>query len=1053
MTKGETGDFGASYMDFEMAQQFSQLSSPSKEDSRSLEDRLGSSVVRSSDMDRNRARRRTINEQLALTVAEDCDYNEFQRGGTFASSDAFLPDQQVDPVPVPVLVPGEGTGENARTVEQKIVLYYKGTVLRSSEIKAMKKIQRGQHGMWSPEWAFPGQGTGSKDVMHRDALAVVPSWICHGLNGCLRGDCCAQLHSSDVLAMRQHFQNRIALTRLTHGGKGASLADLVRDDLARLYNRTNEQWGYISWALTDYASAMLCATSYGIAAGLPSSTYYKNVYLPILQSSDDDFAAVRFQERVPRTIAQLDERRSLDYSMLAAYVRSLLYSHESQPAPGATKAQGVTILSRRSWTAKWSNANKHFKEAQHGYMPGSQSMLKRVWKRETRLKEHKLKTHSKCNICASGHSTLARITGDNSEPTVLLRQNIMQTLAQHEEIHLGMRRVLDDAGHNAIVTNRQQWTIIVDAATQKNFELPKFKGRRPKMFGKVPVWGFKLMCIYCYGYGFVPYLVHDSQKGGPNLLWTVIWETVCDMRQHYGYYAEQLHIQLDNTKSENKTYVLISMAAWLVKTGRFKRVRVFFLLVGHTHVIIDQIFGALTTGTKGKELFLPEHLIENIEVTCGQNPNWMAKPVRWLKTLFDYTSWCDSMDCSSLLRLFDGNLSDEDGTYSGMYDYVLFEQGQHVLLQYRESHTHSYWPKDAPGAETIRALPVAPPILQDPKGKKEWAVQNNAKLEDTIVMAVGFSEDITTKAGRNLVVQQFVQHIEDIKPLASLLPKDHQLVFRHFQSPAFRLGYNPNADENGEQNAHERVKALALKQWQARFFSMRTDPLPFDPVISSAQSEVQFRKALEAYKLVFTGSEPTLDKLNSCIFEGSMHLISRAGHTGVTLARIAQAARTTGPRSQDGIWYAVLYDHTPNQDGVSGMFGTFTKSLINDPERPNVKKENRARITREDIKVYNVVLHPTRLVLSLPSLRSLARAEPEHYPFPPDEDIPTSHLENENSESARRQTKRGAARTVAGRTTAASQPRMKPLFVKNPGSSKRRNMSVHSAVRTHGSSP
>jgi hypothetical protein len=71
-----------------------------------------------------------------------------------------------------------------------------------------------------------------------------------------------------------------------------------------------------------------------------------------------------------------------------------------------------------------------------------------------------------------------------------------------------------------------------------------------------------------------------------------------------------------------------------VKSNRFKQVRIYFLLVGHTHIIIDQIFGAITTGTRGVEMFLPEDLISNIEDTCKENPQWMAKPVRWLKSLF-----------------------------------------------------------------------------------------------------------------------------------------------------------------------------------------------------------------------------------------------------------------------------------------------------------------------------------------------------------------------------------------------------------------------------------
>ena len=143
------------------------------------------------------------------------------------------------------------------------------------------------------------------------------------------------------------------------------------------------------------------------------------------------------------------------------------------------------------------------------------------------------------------------------------------------------------------------------------------------------------------------------------------------MRAYHGFYAEQLHIQLDNTKSDNKNYLMIAMSAWLVKTGRFKRVRVFFLLVGHTHVIIDQIFGAITKGTVGDELITPQDMIANINGTCADNPAWMAKPVKWLHCVFDYTTWYKThFKLANIERIFDGDISCQDGSYAGMNDFL-----------------------------------------------------------------------------------------------------------------------------------------------------------------------------------------------------------------------------------------------------------------------------------------------------------------------------------------------------------------------------------------------
>jgi hypothetical protein len=56
-----------------------------------------------------------------------------------------------------------------------------------------------------------------------------------------------------------------------------------------------------------------------------------------------------------------------------------------------------------------------------------------------------------------------------------------------------------------------------------------------------------------------------------------------------------MHIQMDTTTSNCKNLVTFAICAWLVAIGRCMRVHLFFLVnMGHTHIIIDQIFGVIT---------------------------------------------------------------------------------------------------------------------------------------------------------------------------------------------------------------------------------------------------------------------------------------------------------------------------------------------------------------------------------------------------------------------------------------------------------------------------
>ena len=111
---------------------------------------------------------------------------------------------------------------------------------------------------------------------------------------------------------------------------------------------------------------------------------------------------------------------------------------------------------------------------------------------------------------------------------------------------------------------------------------------------------------------------------GANLMWTAVWMTINAMHAHYGFLPDELHLQLDNTSGENKNETMVAIAAWLTAAGYFKRVRVFFLMVGHTHIIIDQIFGVITKYIKGRELLDVPALRNAIDATLVKNPQYLS---------------------------------------------------------------------------------------------------------------------------------------------------------------------------------------------------------------------------------------------------------------------------------------------------------------------------------------------------------------------------------------------------------------------------------------------
>eukprot|EP00966_Prymnesium_polylepis_P145128 3351300-Prymnesium_polylepis.1 len=125
------------------------------------------------------------------------------------------------------------------------------------------------------------------------------------------------------------------------------------------------------------------------------------------------------------------------------------------------------------------------------------------------------------------------------------------------------------------------------------------------------------------------------------------------------------------------------MGAWRVATGRVKQVRIFFLMVDHTHIIIDQIFGVVSVNLRGKEILLPQELIENIDASMAKKPTQMAQPVTWLRCVYDFWAWSKQMDMYSTVAagaFKRQGLADEDGTYAGMYDFIFNPDKEQLAL-------------------------------------------------------------------------------------------------------------------------------------------------------------------------------------------------------------------------------------------------------------------------------------------------------------------------------------------------------------------------------------
>ena len=269
-------------------------------------------------------------------------------------------------------------------LEPYFKMEFSGKSLAKSELKVIKSQQRSvsRRSMWATEWAFPYQDPSEKgrDVLNTAACERAVEWNCHGVLGCQSGDCMAQVSALEVFKLRMHGQARIQPNGL---GGSLHLHDIVLSDLVGCYDVTNQTWGKVHVRIDDFKSCCLCASAYGLCLGMIGSTFYDKVVSCIIKGNAVPLGSAS-AALLPRTKAEEAERRSHDFNMLSAYVRSLRNKHEMQPAPGAVTNRSspgdITFMSKTTWREKWAACERYFRSSPDEYIPGSQSMLKRVWK-------------------------------------------------------------------------------------------------------------------------------------------------------------------------------------------------------------------------------------------------------------------------------------------------------------------------------------------------------------------------------------------------------------------------------------------------------------------------------------------------------------------------------------------------------------------------------------------------------------------------------------------------------------------------------------------------
>ena len=163
---------------------------------------------------------------------------------------------------------------------------------------------------------------------------------------------------------------------------------------------------------------------------------------------------------------------------------------------------------------------------------------------------------------------------------------------------------------------------------------------------------------------------------------------------------EVLYLQMDNCARENKNKYVFAFCALLVELGIFRKIKVSFLMVGHTHEDVDQMFSRYSTYLGRSNSFTMDSLMDAFENSYTPTPTAVL-----LDNLPDFVTWLKPY-MANIVKL---------QSYPHVFKFIKNRQGKSELFVKKWSSDIDWLACSGAGnGHLLEKMPVGTPPLVKP---------------------------------------------------------------------------------------------------------------------------------------------------------------------------------------------------------------------------------------------------------------------------------------------------------------------------------------------------
>ncbi|XP_066267510.1 uncharacterized protein [Branchiostoma lanceolatum] len=228
---------------------------------------------------------------------------------------------------------------------------------------------------------------------------------------------------------------------------------------------------------------------------------------------------------------------------------------------------------------------------------------------------------TKCTICVR----LSRKLASTRDP--LKRKEIKTIRERHDKRQMIERAAYYQRRESAKKDPEKYLSLIIDGMDQAKTFLPHFVGDKSKDITSADQMKVHVSGVISHGHGLrATYLDFFEYKHDSNLTLNLLLKVLRALSLEKPL-PPILYIQADNCYRENKNKFMLAFLDMLVHMKIFREVQLSFLIVGHTHEDIDQMFSRIADKLRHQEAHTPEQLIH------------MMPECRKLRGMFNIRDW------------------------------------------------------------------------------------------------------------------------------------------------------------------------------------------------------------------------------------------------------------------------------------------------------------------------------------------------------------------------------------------------------------------------------